>query len=181
MTESLIHKQPRLDALFEHWGEALGADYEAYHGHVYRVFNLAYSMLGNETDGTDKLAIACVFHDLGIWTHKTFDYLGPSEAIAADYLHQHDMPDWIQPVTLAIDNHHKLRAYEGPHATLVEALRRADLADLSFGLISGGIDRDLARKTREAFPNAGFHKRLVQLGAAWAVRHPFKPMPMMKL
>lgn len=181
MSEALIYKQARLDALFEHWGEALGADYEAYHGHVYRVFNLAFSMLGNETDGEDKLAIACVFHDLGIWTHKTFDYLGPSEAMAADYLNQQGLKDWTQPVTLAIDHHHKLRPYEGPHATLVEALRRADLADLSFGLIRGGIDEGLAQKTREAFPNAGFHKRLLQLGFSWMLRHPLNPLPMMKL
>jgi hypothetical protein len=158
----------------------LGGDYDAYRGHVYRVFNLAYSVLGNEPDGEEQLAIACVFHDLGIWTARTFDYLGPSEALASEYLHLHDLRDWIRPVTLAIDHHHKLRPYSGPHETLVEALRRADLADLSFGLISGGLDRILARKTRDAFPNAGFHRRLMGLSFGWALRHPLRPLPMLK-
>jgi hypothetical protein len=31
----------------------------------------------------EKIAVAAVFHDLGIWTNKTFDYIAPSVALAA--------------------------------------------------------------------------------------------------
>jgi hypothetical protein len=34
----------------------------------------------------EKIAIAGVFHDLGIWTNKTFDYIAPSVVLAREYL-----------------------------------------------------------------------------------------------
>lgn len=176
----LIQEHPTLDGLLDHWREALRGDFDGYRGHVFRVFNMGRSLLEEETEQEEQLAVACVFHDLGIWTNGTFDYLTPSESLAIDYLHDRGRPEWIQPVTLAIDLHHRLRPYRGDHASLVEALRRADLADLSFGLIRGGIDRGLARETRRAFPNAGFHRRLVQLSLHWGIRHPLRPFPMMK-
>ncbi len=188
----MVRNQPTIDELLEHWREALGSDFEAYHGHVYRVFNLGRSLLREESgdragdepgqgaEEEEQLAVACAFHDLGIWTHQTFDYLTPSESLAVDYLHDRGKPEWIQAVTLTIDLHHRVRPYKGPHERVVEALRRADLADLSFGAMSGGIDRTLAKETRKAFPNAGFHWRLVQISARWGIRHPFRPFPMMK-
>lgn len=180
MTDSLIQEHPTLDGLLEHWREALAADFFAYRGHVFRVFNMGRTLLNGAPEEEEQLAVACVFHDLGIWTNGTFDYLTPSESLAIDYLHDRGHAEWIQPVTLAIDLHHRLRPYHGDHAPIVEALRRADLADLSFGLISGGIDRRLARETRRAFPNAGFHRFLIRISLQWGLRHPLRPFPMMK-
>ena len=39
-------------------------------------------------DGVDleKIAVAAVIHDLGIWTNKTFDYIAPSAALAREHL-----------------------------------------------------------------------------------------------
>ncbi len=46
---------------------------------------------------------------------------------------------------------------------LVALFRRADLADFSLGLIRGGVPGAIMRAVKAAFPNAGFHKRLMQL------------------
>jgi len=43
----------------------------------------------------EKIAAAAVFHDLGIWTDRTFDYIAPSIAIAREYLVARAREDWI--------------------------------------------------------------------------------------
>lgn len=63
---------------------------------------------------------------------------------------------------------------------LVEAFRRADVADFSLGLFAMGFPRILIAQLKAAFPNSGFHKRLAQLGSAWFVKHPFNPAPMFR-
>lgn len=55
-----------------------------------------------------------------------------------------------------------------------------DIADFSLGLFSMGIARDTIARVRREFPNAGFHWRLLRLGAAWLLRHPLNPLPMFR-
>jgi hypothetical protein len=43
----------------------------------------------------EKLAAAAVFHDLGILTNKTFDYIVPSIALAREYLAARGRAAWI--------------------------------------------------------------------------------------
>ena len=57
----------------------------AYRGHTYRVFNIARRVLGRD-DADDLLAVTSAFHDLGIWSDNTFDYLSPSVARARTWL-----------------------------------------------------------------------------------------------
>jgi hypothetical protein len=40
------------------------------------------------------LVIAACFHDLGIWTDHTFDYLSPSAGLARDYLQRYGLSAW---------------------------------------------------------------------------------------
>jgi len=42
---------------------------------VYLVVNLCLAILGDSRVELEKIAVAAVFHDLGIWTNKTFDYI----------------------------------------------------------------------------------------------------------
>ena len=60
------------------WREALGRDVDAYRGHVYRMLNFSRALAGDERAG-DALAVAAVFHDLGIWTE------GPSQSSTRRY------------------------------------------------------------------------------------------------
>ena len=42
----------------------------------------------------EKIAVATAFHDLGIWTDGTFDYLQPSVRLASAYLAGAAKPEW---------------------------------------------------------------------------------------
>jgi len=77
--------------------------------------------------------------------------------------------------------HHKLTQYRGRQLSLVEPLRRADLADVSKGLFTFGLPRAFVREVFSAWPNAGFHKLLVRLGLERLRTHPLNPLPMIKL
>jgi len=160
--------------------QAIGGDFEGYRNHCQRVALFCLALLGDPA-WEDKLAVTAAHHDLGIWTDKTWDYLAPSSAQARAHLESIGHADWADEVTTAIDNHHKLTAYRGGLSPLTEAFRRADLIDISLGIIGFGLDPAFVRAVRGAFPNAGFHRRLLQLASQAFVRTPLRPMPMMRV
>ena len=53
---------------------------------MYIVFSTSRILAGNGANSDSKIAVAAVFHDIGIWSNKTFDYLEPSVALAREYL-----------------------------------------------------------------------------------------------
>lgn len=179
---STIHRQvSRLDELLQAHASALGADYTAYRNHCYRVLNLAVALSGSDqAEVLDKIAIAVAFHDLGIWTDGSFDYLAPSERRAQAWLAQAGLESWSSEITRMIREHHRIRPYRTEPAALVEALREADWVDVSLGLFRAGLPRDFLRELSAAFPNAGFHKRLVQLSLRRLLTHPWSPLPMLR-
>src|SRR5712671_5378177 len=62
-------------------------------------------------DQIEKIAVATAFHDLGIWTDGTFDYLGPSVRLARAYLTECGHPEkWVAEVERMILEHHELSA-----------------------------------------------------------------------
>jgi hypothetical protein len=63
---------------------------------------------------------------------------------------------------------------------LIEPFRRADWIDVSRGLLTFGLPRTRLRAIFARWPNAGFHKRLVQLTLREARRHPLRPLPVLK-
>ena len=73
------------DILKQHRGE-LNIDYDKYRNHVYRVFNFTLLLYDADKKDTDALAVAAAFHDIGIWTAGTMDYLTPSVALAKEYI-----------------------------------------------------------------------------------------------
>lgn len=176
MTE-IIRQHQLLDVVLNSWRTALGKDFQAYNNHCYRVLNFYAAQVTRSPDNLNKAAIAVAFHDLGIWSHGTFDYLAPSTELARQYLQQAGKEEWISEVVAMIDNHHKVTAASD---TLVEAFRKADWIDVTLGALNFGQDRSLIRVVQKAFPDAGFHLRLVSLSARHTVKHPFNPLPMFK-
>jgi hypothetical protein len=159
---------------------ALGNDFTAYRNHAYRVANFCIAQTPGDPS-LEKVAIAAAFHDLGIWTDRTFDYLPPSVENARAWLEASGRSGWSAEISAAILWHHKLTRYrEGP-GPLVEAFRRADCIDVTRGLATFGLPRLYVREVLAAWPNAGFHKRLLQLGMARLRTHPLSPLPMVKL
>ncbi|MCP4691799.1 MAG: hypothetical protein GY859_27385, partial [Desulfobacterales bacterium] len=117
---------------------------------------------------------------LGIWTDDTLDYLPPSILLARDFLRRRNREEWSAEIELMINMHHKIRKYEDDARPLVETLRRADLVDVSLGLVKWGVSKDYIKKVKTAFPNSGFHMRLNQLAISWFFRHPLNPLPFVK-
>ena len=77
----------------------LAGDFRAYEHHCKRVLLLAVKLLSLGELAPlafENLAIAAAFHDLGIWTAHTFDYLAPSCGLAAAYLQQHGHDEGAQ-------------------------------------------------------------------------------------
>jgi hypothetical protein len=65
-------------------------------------------------------------------------------------------------------------------ALTVEVFRKGDLVDFSLGIVKCGLPNWLIQRVKERFPNAGFHKRLIQLELRWVSRHPLNPLPILK-
>ena len=171
---------PMVEDIFQQWKAVIGPDYVAYKNHVYRMINFSFSLHDCSGEEREKIVIAGCFHDLGIWTSKTFDYLPPSIALADAYLKEHGLEHWMPEIALMIDQHHKLRKHQDNRYPLVEVFRRGDLVDFSLGIVKFGLPKSYLESVRSRFPNAGFHKRLVQLEARWFTRHPLRPLPVLK-
>jgi len=149
----------------------------AYRNHVCRVLNFYLALSGQATP-PPAILIAAAFHDLGIWTNRTFDYLPPSLDLAKGYLATHGLGALDAEVSTVIAEHHKLLPYKGPFSPSVEVFRQADLVDLSLGTIRFGLPSAFVRSVRATFPNGGFHRLLTRLAARQFVHSPFRPLPM---
>lgn len=174
------HHIATLDALMERWREAFGPDFTAYRNHNYRVANFCIALAQADAEQIERIGVACVFHDLGVWTHRTLDYLEPSRRLAADYLNEIGRSAWTAEIEAMVVEHHKLRDAGNAGGALVEPFRRADWIDVSLGLLRFGLPADFIRDVRRTFPNAGFHNKLLRLTGRQLVTTPWRPMPMMR-
>lgn len=177
----MITQHEILDQILNHYQTKIGRDFTGYKNHCYRVLNiyvwLAQQKMTVSQAEIDQAAIALAFHDLGIWTDKTLDYLPPSEREAQQYCNQY--PDLDRQLIMAmINEHHKISAYTGDKR--VEFFRQADLVDFSLGVFRFDLDKATLQQLNQQFPNAGFHQLLTILATKNLFKHPFKPAPMMK-
>jgi hypothetical protein len=182
----MLTSLPQLDDVLSQYAAQLGGDFEAYRNHAYRVANFCWVLAAPKGDSSDSemlstISLAAGFHDLGIWTDDTFDYLSPSQRLAREWLSSKGREDCLGEVGAMICQHHKVTPYRGSEGGLVEMFRRADWADVSKGLVAPGLPREFLREVFEEFPNAGFHQRLLQLSFKQLLRHPFNPLPMLRL
>jgi hypothetical protein len=178
----LLREIATLDELLQAHEAALGGDFTAYRNHTYRVVNLCVALSSAvDPEQLQKMAIAAAFHDLGIWTDGTFDYLEPSVRLAGAHLAHSGRAEWTPEITAMILEHHKISAWRGDPHWLVEPFRRADWIDVTRGLRAFGLPRSLLREIFSTWPSAGFHKRLIQLELKRLRTHPWSPLPMVRL
>lgn len=160
------------EILESHRHRARGDDegYDAYKAHVYRVVNFARALTPDRPDRDDKLAIAAAFHDLAVF--DTLDYLVPSIEAQDAWLQQTGREAWSAELALTVAEHHRLFKYGSsrPHAPLVEAVRRADLIDVSQGLVRFGVPGSYVKEVRAAFDASVFFKRVIPSGTVRAIR-----------
>ena len=170
---------PLIDQILDIHSDVLKQDIRKYKNHVYRVYELTQIIDPSEAN-QEKYAIAGAFHDLGIWTNNTFDYLNPSVGLAKEYLKANGKEDWIDEISLMIDMHHKLSKYEGKFVNTVETFRRADSIDVMLGLLRYGVKKSDIRKIRKAYSNSCFHWFLIVQSTKNFFKHPLNPLPMFK-
>jgi len=192
---SLLTSLPIVEEVLDAHASELGHDLIAYRNHVYRVANLCLAIMGDSRFELEKIAVAAVFHDLGIWTNHTFDYIAPSVALAREHLAARGMANWIPEIEAMIVDHHKVTSSRvDPHPStsargalsgveghsLVESFRRADWIDVTYGLRRFGLPRTFIADVAATWPDAGFHRRLVELAIDRWWKHPLNPLPMVK-
>ena len=170
-----------LDRVLDEYATNLGGDFVGYRNHTYRVANLCFALSSGHPERIEKIAIAAAFHDVGIWTDGTFDYLPPSIRLATAYLERSDRGAWVPEISEIILQHHKLSSYRKNQSWLVEPFRRADLVDVTGGLFRFGLPRSFVGELFREWPSAGFHKGLVRLELARLRTNPFNPLPMVRL
>ena len=171
---------PLVEDILGQWKQQLGDDYTAYKNHVYRMLHFCFALRECGEEERRKLVIAGCFQDLGIWSDGTVDYLPPSIVRAREYLKANGLEAWSEEIELMIDMHHKLRQFQDARFPLAEVFRKADLVDVSLGLVKFGLPASTVNSVKAQFPNAGFHKRLLQLAGGWFAKHPVSPPPFLK-
>lgn len=117
-----------------------------------------------DPESIHKIAIAAAFHDIGIWTANTLDYLPPSIEALNQYLAAHQLIHFQEELSLMITEHHKLSSIYYPKYRLVEYFRQADYADFLLGIIRFGMPLNAYKQLKSTYPNAVFHKTLFYLG-----------------
>jgi hypothetical protein len=177
---SLLTRLPTVEEVLDDHASELGHDLIAYRNHVYRVVNLCLAIVGDNRVELEKIAVAAVFHDLGIWTNHTFDYIAPSVTIARKHLAARGMADWIPQIEAMIVDHHKVTPSRANPQSLVESFRRADWIDVTRGWRKFGLSRRFIATVAATWPSAGFHRRLVELAIDRFWKHPLTPLPMVK-
>lgn len=170
-----------IETILQEYQTIIDRDYQGYLNHCKRVAACCLILSQDSREDTiRKIAIAVAFHDIGIWTSKTIDYLEPSVKVMLSYLTLHRLLDWQIEITLMITEHHKLTRTKCSEYPLVEYFRQADYADFSLGLFRSNISRSEFKKLTSQYPNAGFHKTLVCLGLKRFLQKPWSPLPMFK-
>lgn len=174
----LIKQNHHIEIVLQQYENYLKNDFHTYKNHVYRIFNIA-CLFDTLSDNIDKYAIAGVFHDIGIWTHS-FDYLEPSIELAQEYLVKIGKEEWIEEISLMIDNHHKMSRYSKKFDQTVEIFRKADWVDVSMGILLFGFESSDFKMIKKTFPTVGFHRFLIKQVFKYFLKHPFNPLPMFK-
>jgi hypothetical protein len=177
---SIVTRDDLIEEILSHWRDAIGADFPGYRGHVYRVFNFCLALHHPTEDQRAKLAIAACFHDIGLWSAKTVDYIPPSMEEAGLYLQATGRESWSGEIARMIEMHHKVRSLGDENLSLAEWFRRGDLVDFSLGWITFGLPWSLVRQVKKTIPNQRFHWFLLKGAFFWFVRHPFRPPPFMR-
>lgn len=168
---------PVTDEILTSFALAVGPDLPGYRNHIYRLLNFYCALNGPPGEAVQ---IAAAFHDLGIWTDNTLDYLPPSVGLATHYLDTGDRTELNSEVSALILEHHKVRTYRSNHAATVEPFRQADLIDVSLGWVRFGLPRAFIKTVQTTFPDHGFHAMLIRLSARQLLRSPLRPLPMLR-
>lgn len=173
----LVHDAELDDELFG-LASSLGSDFAAYRNHCLRVLTftkyfLPESALKEIPEAMELASIALAYHDVALWTDKKLAYLEPSVAQLEKALEGGKYSDFqkaiMKDIILA---HHKVTPFESSRGeaadALVNAVRKADWADATMGIVRFGLPASLLEAAYDKIPEAGFHMVLAGLGSRLA-------------
>lgn len=173
---SVVLTNPIVDAVLDRHTPALGESFTDYRNHLYRGMNYQLRLLGL-AEPPPEIALAWATHDIGIWTAGTWDYLGPSAALAEQLAPEFGVVD-VSRTTAMVTDHHKLRPVDD---VWVETFRLGDRVDVFRGLAVGTqLHRSDVREVVNTLPYGGFHTFMLGSAARWTLRHPLRPLPMLR-
>ena len=142
---------PLLEEILGEWQQEIGNDFQAYKNHIYRVVHFCLMLHRSNEVEREKIIIAGCFHDLGIWTHHTFDYLQPSIELVRNYLKQAEKQSWFDEIVSMINFHHKITCTQNINYPLVEIFRQADWVDVSRGMLHFGLSKEQIESVKKNF------------------------------
>lgn len=169
-----------IEVMMASYKSTIGKDYHRYKNHVCRIYSYCKQMDDSHYNNT-KYAIAAVFHDIGIWTDATFDYIEPSIEQASSYLTTINRQEWIEEITLMISWHHKISSYKKDNYETIEIFRKADWIDVSLGILNFEVKPKEIKLIKQQLPNLGFHVFLLKNIFKNLFKHPLNPLPMFKI
>lgn len=178
MPEPPLATSPLIDEILEEHREFSEGDevgWVGYRNHAQRVFIFASRLADSRPEAGEMIAVAAAFHDLAVF--RTLDYLVPNLHALETWLAARGRPEWRRELELAITMHHRLRPYRGEAAWLVEPIRRADWIEVTGGVMTAGLPRDLVRRAQRGFPMGRFASKSALRIGAHAVTHPLDPLP----
>jgi HD domain len=117
----------------------------------------------------EVVTVAAALHDIGAYLdpaarQSTDAYVADGAAVARSLLAAHSWtPARIDRCADAIERHHELRRQLARGAE-VEALRLADLVDISGGLLRFGLPRQWVRELRQDVPVDGWGAEVARIG-----------------
>jgi HD domain len=156
--EDLVRTDAELAAL-EKLREITGESDGPMEGHGLRVFLIA-DRLATARDATvdrEVLLIAGLLHDIGLYDKASHGgvYVVEGAELTADLLRPQGWDEGrIRLCFDAIERHHELRA-QWERGAEVELIRRADLVDLSSGLVRFGLSREWLHDLFKSVPRDG--------------------------
>lgn len=132
--------------------------------HCVRQFLIAERLAEDAAESIDRELLLCAafLHDAGLYPG-----VATSDAYVTDGRHLTERtlepfgwpPERLRRCLDAVEQHHALRD-RASLGTEVELMRRADLIDVSAGLVNFGIDRWWIRGLVREVPRSGFHRFL---------------------
>jgi predicted hydrolase (HD superfamily) len=142
--------------------------------HGLRVFLIADRLAAARELKVDRevLLIAGLLHDVGLYDAASHGgvYVREGAEFTADLLRKQDWDeDRIRLCFDAIERHHELRS-QWDRGDEVELIRRADLVDLSNGLIRFGLSREWIRDLFRSVSRDGTY-RTIGYEVARVIRH----------
>jgi len=158
---------PQLDDELFPLASSIGHDLGAYRNHCLRVLTftkyfLPASIEDDIPDAMDLAATAVAFLRIGLWTDKNLNYVEASKDQLERALGNSFTPDKLNIMREIVLQQHKLTDFTGLSSgaanALVNAVRKANWADTTMGLLRFDLPTSLLGTAYDTLEGAGFHR-----------------------